>query len=87
MADKEHFELAMRDVNAWNQWRAEHPKEKPDLSYAVMRGAGFRRVRLAWGFYEGLGDGFLMASAMGSPHPSDPIWRPGRTGVRHRSWD
>jgi uncharacterized protein YjbI with pentapeptide repeats len=39
MADKEHFELAMGDVNAWNKWRAEHPKEKPDLSYAVMRGA------------------------------------------------
>src|ERR1022692_3158161 len=39
MADKEHFELLMRDVNAWNGWRAENPKEKPDLSFAVMRGA------------------------------------------------
>jgi uncharacterized protein YjbI with pentapeptide repeats len=39
MADKEHFELVMRDVNAWNKWREEHPKEKPDLSFAVMRGA------------------------------------------------
>ncbi len=39
MADKDHFELLMRDVNAWNQWREENPKEKPDLSFAVMRGA------------------------------------------------
>jgi len=47
MADNEHFELVMRDVNAWNQWRAEHPKEKPDLSYAVMRGADLMLANLS----------------------------------------
>jgi len=47
MADKEHFELLMRDVNAWNKWRDEHPKVKPDLSYAVMRGADLMLANLA----------------------------------------
>lgn len=47
MADKEHFELAMRDVNAWNKWREENPKEKPDLSFAVMRGADLMLANLA----------------------------------------
>ncbi len=47
MADKEHFELLMRDVNAWNQWRAENPKEKPDLTFSVMRGADLMLANLA----------------------------------------
>src|ERR1039457_4116196 len=46
MADKEHFELLMRDVNAWNGWRAENPKEKPDLSFAVLCGADLRHADL-----------------------------------------
>lgn len=47
MADKDHFELLMRDVDAWNKWRDENPKEKPDLSYAVMRGADLMLANLA----------------------------------------
>jgi len=47
MADKEHFELVMRDVIAWNKWREEHPKVKPDLNYAVMRGADLMLANLA----------------------------------------
>ena len=47
MADKDHFELAMRDVNAWNKWREENPKEKPDLSFAVMRGADLMMANLS----------------------------------------
>ena len=47
MADKEHFELLMRDVDAWNKWRADNPKVKPDLSYAVMRGADLTLANLA----------------------------------------
>ena len=47
MADKDHFELLMRDVNAWNQWRQEHPKEKPDLAFAVMRGADLMLANLS----------------------------------------
>ena len=42
MADKEQFELLMHDVDAWNNWRAENPKLKPDLAYTVMRGANLR---------------------------------------------
>ena len=47
MADKEHFELVMRDVNAWNKWREENPKEKADLSFAVMRGADLMLANLS----------------------------------------
>ena len=47
MADKEHFELLMADVDGWNKWRADNPKVKPDLSYAVMRGANLTMVNLA----------------------------------------
>jgi uncharacterized protein YjbI with pentapeptide repeats len=47
MADKEHFELAMRDVNAWNKWREDNPKEKPDLTFAVMRGADLMLANLS----------------------------------------
>src|ERR1017187_5816095 len=47
MADKDHFELLMRDVNAWNKWRDENPKEKPDLSFAVMRGADLMLANLS----------------------------------------
>jgi uncharacterized protein YjbI with pentapeptide repeats len=47
MADKDHFDLLMRDVDAWNNWREEHPKEKPDLRFAVMRGADLMLANLA----------------------------------------
>ncbi|MBV8830333.1 MAG: pentapeptide repeat-containing protein [Acidobacteriaceae bacterium] len=48
MADKEHFELLMGDVDAWNTWREENPKIKPDLAYAVMRGANLPMANLSW---------------------------------------
>ena len=47
MADKEQFELLMHDVDAWNKWRDDNPKLKPDLSYAVMRGADLTLANLA----------------------------------------
>lgn len=47
MADKEHFELLMRDVDAWNRWRADNPKVKPDLTFSVMRGANLRLANLS----------------------------------------
>ncbi len=47
MADNEHFELLMRDVDAWNSWRADNPKMKPDLAYAVMRGANLALANLS----------------------------------------
>lgn len=48
MADKEQFELLMRDVDAWNQWRADNPTVKPDLSFAVMRAANLPLANLSW---------------------------------------
>jgi uncharacterized protein YjbI with pentapeptide repeats len=47
MADQQQFELLMRDVIAWNKWREENPRVKPDLSYAVMRGADLMLANLA----------------------------------------
>jgi hypothetical protein len=47
MADNQHFELLMRDVDAWNRWRADNPKLKPDLTFAVLRGANLALVNLA----------------------------------------
>jgi hypothetical protein len=48
VADKEHFELLMRDVDAWNSWRGDNPKLKPDLTYAVMRAANLPLANLSW---------------------------------------
>ena len=48
MADQEQFELLLHDVDAWNRWRADNPKVKPDLAYAVMRGANLPLVNLSW---------------------------------------
>lgn len=39
--------MAMRDIDAWNQWREENPREKPDLSFAVMRGADLTLANLS----------------------------------------
>jgi hypothetical protein len=47
MADKEHFEMLIRDVPGWNEWREKQPKVTPDLSYAVMRGADLMLANLA----------------------------------------
>ena len=47
MADSQHYELLTRDVIAWNKWREENPKVKPDLSFAVMRGADLMLAKLA----------------------------------------
>jgi len=47
MADKQHFELLMHDVPAWNEWREEHRDVQPDLSYSVMRGADLMLANLA----------------------------------------
>src|SRR5215813_10382987 len=47
MADNQHFELLVRDVDAWNRWRADNPKVKPDLAYAVLRGANLPLANLS----------------------------------------
>src|SRR5581483_8082609 len=57
MANKEHVDLIRRDVDAWNTWRAQHPKVKPDLAdadlssadlmLANLRGADLRKADLS----------------------------------------
>lgn len=39
MAKNEELELLLRGVDAWNDWRANTPELKPDLSMADLRGA------------------------------------------------
>jgi len=36
MADPEHLEILKQGVDVWNRWRANNPKEKPDLSGHVF---------------------------------------------------
>jgi uncharacterized protein YjbI with pentapeptide repeats len=36
MADSEHIKILKQGVDAWNRWRDENPKVRPDLSYADL---------------------------------------------------
>jgi uncharacterized protein YjbI with pentapeptide repeats len=52
MADPEHLSVLNQGVAAWNQWRAENPDIRPDLSGAALsrqdlRGVNFQHCRLA----------------------------------------
>ncbi|HVB22311.1 MAG TPA: pentapeptide repeat-containing protein [Ktedonobacteraceae bacterium] len=51
MANPEHLAILKQGVEAWNQWRQEHPEIEPDLSEADLRKAflnivNFRRTKL-----------------------------------------
>ena len=51
MASKKHVARLRQGVDAWNQWRRENPKIRPDLSRAVLiranlSGANLRRTNL-----------------------------------------
>ena len=51
MASKKHVARLRQGVDAWNQWRRENPKIRPDLSGAVLirahlSGADLRRTNL-----------------------------------------
>jgi hypothetical protein len=37
MANPEHLKILERGVDAWNEWRKEHPEIVPDLSEADLR--------------------------------------------------
>src|SRR4051812_35846451 len=39
MANEEHVALLKQGVDAWNKWRRENPKVRPDLREAYLRGA------------------------------------------------
>ena len=58
MANEEHLKILNRGIAAWNTWRSEHPRLKPDLNEvnlyygndnggADLRGANLREVQLA----------------------------------------
>jgi hypothetical protein len=46
MANPEHLAILKQGVEAWNQWREENPKIRPDLRGADLRGTDLRRVDL-----------------------------------------
>ena len=51
MANRTHVALLKQEVEAWNQWRRENPKIRPNLSRvdlirASLRGADLRRTDL-----------------------------------------
>ena len=52
MANPEHLDILKEGVSAWNRWREENLSTRPDLSstslsHQDLRGANFRRCRLA----------------------------------------
>jgi uncharacterized protein YjbI with pentapeptide repeats len=52
MANKKHVAQLKQGVEAWNQWRRENPKTRPNLSRAgliraSLRGADLRRTDLS----------------------------------------
>jgi len=47
MADQQHLDLLKQGVEAWNQWRREHPEIRPDLRDANLRQAHLSRAFLA----------------------------------------
>jgi hypothetical protein len=46
MANKDHVAILKSGVDAWNAWRAEKPRVRPDLSGADFHGADFLRADL-----------------------------------------
>lgn len=46
MANQRHLRLLKSGVDAWNQWRREHPETRPDLTYADLSGAELRAANL-----------------------------------------
>jgi len=46
VANQQHLDLLQQGVESWNQWRKEHPKQRPNLRGADLRGANLRRANL-----------------------------------------
>lgn len=55
MANAEHLAILRQGVAAWNQWRAEHPDVRPDLSGASLSGADLPKWDLAGADLSGAG--------------------------------
>ncbi len=46
MANQEHLDILKQGVDAWNEWRKEHPEIQPDLQRADLIGVSLRRANL-----------------------------------------
>lgn len=46
MANPEHLEILKQGAEAWNKWRLEHPRVRPDLRSANLRGENLRHAVL-----------------------------------------
>jgi hypothetical protein len=69
MANPRHLKILHQGIKAWNKWRDEHPKIRPDLSEAKLNGldlheANFRLTDLSWAdlSYSNLDADFAAAS-------------------------
>ena len=47
MPNPKHFEVIQQGVDAWNQWREEHPEIEPDLAGADLSGLKFKEANFA----------------------------------------
>ena len=47
MANEEHLDILRQGVEAWNQWRKEHPNIQPDLASADLNRADLRGANLS----------------------------------------
>src|SRR4051812_38029057 len=47
MANKEQLEILKRDVDEWNDWRADHPDVRPDLSGMDLENADLVMANLS----------------------------------------
>ncbi|MGZ3623142.1 MAG: pentapeptide repeat-containing protein [Ktedonobacteraceae bacterium] len=46
MANQELPDIPIQDVQAWNQWREEHPPIQPDFSECIFRGDDLHDIDL-----------------------------------------
>ncbi len=44
MANKKHLEILEQGIEAWNEWRKQNPKVRPDLTKANLRNKNFQGV-------------------------------------------
>lgn len=47
MANQQHVNILLQDVDAWNQWRKQNPQVNPDLSKADLYRANLRAANLS----------------------------------------
>src|SRR5258708_36923842 len=48
MANQEHLKILQQGTAVWNEWRAQHPEIRPDLSDAKLTDAKLRDANLSF---------------------------------------